>query len=250
MRISRHFFTSISIIFVFTAFGQQDRAQQGFSNGQKLMGLAENNLRLATLYQNMDKKLNNDKISLSDIEGSPYFDEEFKKGKIRYENEEIGKSVLLRYNAYNDEVEISLPEVDQRQAVLKRYGISCVMGNQVIIFSDFIDSKSETKKGNIFLLYEGSNYSLFERKTKVFKIGEKAKTSFHTASKNKFVEKTGYLIAKKDGLPTQLDSSNKKIIQLFDDGHREALKSYVKQNKLKLNEKEDLLQTLKFANSL
>ena len=81
-----------------------------------------------------------EKVRLEDIEGSVYLNESFAKGKVFYNNE-FYQTFLLRYDAYNDEVEIKRGTTESLQALHKSFAISCEISGDVLKYIAFIEKK-------------------------------------------------------------------------------------------------------------
>jgi len=98
--------------------------------------------------------------SYREIQGSPYFNEEFSDGRIVTKDD---KSVFLklRYNIYSDEIEFL--NNDKIYSIAKPVYIKefCI-GEQKIRFSTYLDGKF-VKNGFLLVLTQG-DYTLFVKK--------------------------------------------------------------------------------------
>ena len=99
------------------------------------------------------KKINSVKSydnNLGDIVGSAYMNDEFQSGVI-FKNSESDGSWFIRYNAYNDEMEISkdISSTSSAEALLKTSEIYCVIGKDKYVFkiSSFIDLQTHNNIG-------------------------------------------------------------------------------------------------------
>ncbi|MEL6917634.1 MAG: hypothetical protein AAFO99_07870, partial [Bacteroidota bacterium] len=86
--------------------------------------------------------------------------------------------------------------------------------------------------------------------SKVFRKAEKAKTSFHSDTPNKFVDRNSFYLASGNGTPRHFKGSKKELTKFFGPDNASSLKSFVKENKIDLNQKMDLTRLVAYANSL
>tara|TARA_B100001057_G_scaffold259503_1_gene259693 strand:- start:1150 stop:1740 length:591 start_codon:yes stop_codon:yes gene_type:complete len=151
--------------------------------------------------------------NLSDIVGSAYMNDEFQSGVI-FKNSESDGSWFIRYNAYNDEMEISkdINSTSSAEALLKTSEISCVIGKDKYVYKNYTDESSSEKEGYLREVFNGNKYEVYVRDSKKFKEGTKAKTTLENDTPAKFSYKYKILIAKKNNKPIIIKLKSKKII--------------------------------------
>ena len=201
-----------------------------------------------------DKKLDpsirsnesNDLIDLSNINGSPYENDEFLPGKAVSKNLNNSKTFLLRYNIYNDVLEIK----DDKNLIglIKSANIYATIKGTEYHYEDFIADNNMAKKGYFILLSKGENVSLFLRKTKQYKEPIQAKTSFHKNEPAAFIDSESFYF-KKDNVMSSLSQNKKKILQQFPEKEDE-LNSYLKKEKINLKSEKDLIQLFSYLDSV
>ena len=162
------------------------------------------------------KKINSVKSydnNLGDIVGSAYMNDEFQSGVI-FKNSESDGSWFIRYNAYNDEMEISkdISSTSSAEALLKTSEIYCVIGKDKYIFKNYTDESNSEKEGYLREVFNGEKYEVYVRDIKKFKEETKAKTTLENDTPAKFSYKYKILIARKNNKPIIIKLKSKKII--------------------------------------
>ena len=64
--------------------------------------------RINDLFENLKNRVKKQNITSTKIKGSPYFNESFELAEIEYFGKILNDKIYLRYNALNDEMEMSL----------------------------------------------------------------------------------------------------------------------------------------------
>lgn len=180
----------------------------------------------------------------SNVLGSPYLNEEFVIGTVTIKGEESYQT-LLRYNAFNDELEMR--NGTTTSAVMKRDYITVRLGGDVFsvhayAFNDGI------KNGYFNALNDGSAVLLRRRKV-ILREGQVATSSYGKDKPPKFEMEESYYLSV-DGETAQPVKLNKKGVLTALSGTNKDLSSYVKKNKLKLKSESEVLQLLSHYNSL
>lgn len=188
---------------------------------------------------------------ISKVKGSPYINEEYKRGYIYY-NDSLNNAVYLRHNGYTDEIEVKPSySSDQMGSLLKDSRISAKIGNDIVSFiPSFQDTDGTITDGYLYLLRDGEKYDLFLRKKVVYKEGVKAVTSFEANFPDSFEPKEAYYLATAEATPTELKLNAKTWYQLAGDEHKADVKNFIKKNKLDPTEGSDAIQILTFLESL
>ena len=101
-------------------------------NSIKCQGISPNGLqsdfRLANLYEKLKNRLEKGTSSISKIKGSPYFDNKFKISEVNYFGTILNEKIYLRYNAFSDEMEISLDSTsDSENILIKNNKVFCAI---------------------------------------------------------------------------------------------------------------------------
>jgi len=192
-----------------------------------------------------------DKSSFEDgsIVGSPYSSNTFLPAQLYY-GDEVADNIYYRYNAYNEEVEIKQKNLDEEpiRGLSKDKKIKVVSLGKALSFKTFVDKNGNTKNGYLTLLASG-DYKLYQHLKVTFKEAKKAENSFVQNIPAKFSQSTEYYleVTNKNRID-QVELSNKKIIQLVDDEKANELKTFLKENKIKVRDVNDLYTVINFLN--
>ena len=189
---------------------------------------------------------------LGEIVGSPYLSEEFTKSKIFYGDEIMG-DFLIRYNALNSEIEIkktNLPEEKPKRLMADRK-LRVKYRNRELRFTTYINKKEETKNGYLTRLVDGDNFKLYHRLAVKYSEGKKAANSMVSDIPSRFAHFEEYYY-QKTGVNRidYLYQSKGKFLKLFDKEQREIVQSFMKENKIDMDQEADLIRTFQFLNTL
>ena len=189
------------------------------------------------------------KLSLEDIQGSVYLDEDFKKGIIYYRYTPYGE-YLLRYDAFNDEVELKRTAGPEIEALHKNEAISCEIQREVYRYLSYKDKGGEVQKGYLIELFAGKHYTLYIKRAKKFKEGKPAKTSLQNPFPPRFVDDESYYLSSRAANPTLFKPSKKALLKVVDGVDRQALEQFLKANRVDLKNRGDLTRAIVFVDGL
>lgn len=218
-------------------------------SAQAFDGIYGNRQFTNDLYQ-MDEyiKRQNKGVDFDDTDsytGTPYNNPSYLNGNV-YKNDELwATNVALRYNAMADEIEIkeTLATPDSEAKVLtKSPDVYVKILNDIYIFAPY---KGGIEGGGYFLvLFEGSKINLFKKPKKSYTKAKKATTSITRDMPASFKDKPVYYIVDKDGKYYEMPSSRSKKLKVFG-SNKDAIKSYVREKDLDLNDEKDLIRVIK-----
>lgn len=193
-------------------------------------------------------------LKYENIEGSPYIDNNsgannnLPIGKFYTSEFEYISTALARYNAYTDNMEVSLlddgvdyyllkKEQDFFYVILKKktyraYKYLNGLGYFVIL------SKDDKKK-----------CTLLKKERVVFKKEEKAKNSFETSKPDSFKKMRDSYFFKFDNTVIKVPKKKKLFYKLFEE-KGDKIKNYIETYRLKINKEKDLLKITGYYNSL
>ena len=199
-------------------------------------------LDLPTVYiQNSVTGKNNLPIK---VEGSPYLDEAFKLGTVTVSNDTSYKT-YLRYNAFNDEIEMQ--DGEKVIALMKRDYITAQLNGfnyRVIKFME--DGK--IRQGYGIPLYTGDT-SFYSRYQVVLREGKAANSSYGKERPPSFEREVLYYIAREGKTAEPVRLTKKSIIEALSD-QKASLDRYCKAEKLKLKIEAEVIQLLRHYDSL
>ena len=188
-------------------------------------------------------------IDLSTVKGSPYENEIFKAGSIINELEKIPQTYLIRYNVYNDVIELREDKSSSKiSGLIKSSSIYAIISNKEYHYEEFVDENSENNNGYFILLKKGNNSNLFLRKTKKFKEKVEAKDSYHKETPASFIDLKSYYI-KIDKTLLPVSTKKKEFLLQFPEKENE-LKKYMKAEKINLKSEKDVVKLFTYYDSL
>jgi hypothetical protein len=246
-------FQTTLTLFIFLLTSSYVLPQYGNVNGRQSnanfeANLAVNNqMRGRDIFQDVLQRSDKSELALTDIEGEPYFKEQFSNGILFYKDSLNLGEFLIRYNAYTDEIESSN---DSGNTVINKVDeISILLDNEKYVILNFLNDNNIIKKGFFIEKYRGGNNGLFLKKYKTIKDGKEAKTSFHKSTPPSFVDHEKYYLKFSDNAPIEIKLKKNKVLNAFPD-KKDLLEKYVAEKKLQLETEEDLIELSIFYNTL
>ncbi len=182
--------------------------------------------------------------TLNNIKGSPYMDDEFKEGEVVTIHNKTMKGLLLRYNIYNDVMEIKVED--------KEYNIPAEnLVERVIIdgrsYDYLIFNKGGSSiQGYLELLYN-EKLKLYCKHGSFFKEPEDPKP-FCDPKPGEFERKSLLFLLKKDERISAF-KNKKEFFEMFPK-HEKELKNFIKKHKTKFNKCDDLIKLVEYCDSL
>jgi hypothetical protein len=186
-----------------------------------------------------------DTIDVSATEGSPYENETFVFGKAISEKMNISSPYLMRYNIYNDVIEVK--DKDQINELLRSFNLYVTISNKEYHYAEYSNESNTIKKGYFTLLYRGANIELFSRKTQKYKQAVPPKNSFQPKQPAAFVDYQSYFM-KKEGALLAIATNKKELIGQFP-GIEADVKKFMKANKISLNSEDDIIELFTYIDT-
>lgn len=172
-------------------------------------------------------------LSYEDIEGSPYYSEEFIVGKVYLESG-ISADVPLRYNLYTDEVEFMQ---DGKVLDLIKDNVKYIEQGEDVIIQD---------NSTYFFSQESGKFSLYIKKVVRFKDKTPA-GGYIDPEPAKFILETDKYFLKEENKPAEEIRTKRALQEMLSEN--EAALDFIKKSRTKVNRAEDLLELVKFLNS-
>lgn len=185
-------------------------------------------------------------LTEDDIEGSPYLNDEFVSGAIYTVQKIQYVEILLRYNIYNDNLEFKTPANEVQSLATPEIVETAFLGDNQFVYSPFL-AANKTKNGFLILLEEGKA-SLFSKPVVAFKEATEP-AAYKPAEPAKFVRKANEYFVRIGKEPAKPVSGKKELIAAFPD-NQEKMEKYIEKNKIKTNKPEDLIEVVRYYNSL
>ncbi len=187
-----------------------------------------------------------------EILGSPYLTDDFIKSKVYFGEDYIG-DYFIRYNALNSEIEIKetqLPEEEPKR-LLANEDVRVKYGNRELRFTTYINKKGETKNGFLSIIEQGKNFTLYQRLAVKFSEGKSAANSMVNDIPSRYAHFVEYYY-QKEGVERidQLATKKSGVLRLLEKEDREDVGDFLKEEKINLDDEEDLIKTFEYLNSL
>ena len=184
------------------------------------------------------------------VKGSQYYNEEFKLSDLKYFGRKMDSIGYMRYDAYNDVIEMAnTPDIERSEILLlKNSDVIATINDQEYVFLEYDEKDIKNKKGYMIRLYSGDNYSLYQKKVKIFKEAEKTKAGITESQPPRYISKTDFYIQRRDQKPELVKISKKSFINFFE--NQTEVKEFIKENKLKVREIESIILIIEFADKI
>jgi hypothetical protein len=178
------------------------------------------------------------------IEGSPYINEIFKKGKTII-NGKHTSDALMRYDAYRDAIEIK-NENGIARTLLRRSNIVADIDGTSYMVREYRET-GENKLGYFNPLNEGYARLLIKPK-KIFTQAENPENGYDTFKPAKYQDISIYYMQKGDEPAIETKLSKRKILSFLDDSS-DTLKQYIKKNELNMQSESDIIKLINYYNT-
>ncbi|MDG5490685.1 hypothetical protein [Psychroserpens sp. SPM9] len=222
------FFTAIITLMSFNVFAQ-DAARQ--------------NLTSPGMIYSFDMNDNS-------IKGTPYIVNEFMPGKISID--EQSKIYNLRYNAFNDVIEIerSNGDLEALNKDLSNVTITFTKDNKSYRAYNYIDPDTNNNMKGYFVVVSDNKKPLLVKERIVFTEKKQAKSSYDKTKPAQYKRKSDlYFTLNSSGVAVEIPSNKKDVANLFPE-HSKDILNFIKSNKIKTSKQEDLVQLLNYMSTL
>ena len=181
------------------------------------------------------------------VQGTQYYEDEFKLSDLKYFGTKMESIGYMRYDAYNDVIEMaSTPDVERSEIILlKNSDVIAKINKKEYVFLEYDEEDIKNKKGYMIRLYIGNNYSLYQKRIKIFKEAEKTKAGITESQPPRYISKTDFYIQTRDQKPQLIKISKKRLIDFFE--NKSEIKEFIKKNKLKVSNIESIISIIEFA---
>ena len=216
-------------------------------------------LSYSTLFSQKGNSINNAISDISDVfryqknmeyedyNGSPYLNHPFSLGTINNTNENKIYSFQLRYNVYEDKMEIQKEDKSIVNLAKENYFDVLILGEKFILTTYEINGAKNV--GYLELLFDKNNLILYKKHTRTLISAKKAKSSYEEDKPAKFVTSESFYFKSKNNNTILLPKKKKDFLKSFNNKSTE-IASYMKKNKLKNSKKEDLIKILTYYSTL
>tara|TARA_B100001057_G_scaffold236611_1_gene236911 strand:+ start:20464 stop:21162 length:699 start_codon:yes stop_codon:yes gene_type:complete len=180
------------------------------------------------------------------IQGSQYFNREFKDTKLEYFGRIIDNSGYMRYNAFRDEIEMAdSPYQNESDLILiMSKDVIPTIGGERFEYLPHRLNNSNTKIGYLINKYIGSNYILYEKRSKKFMEAKIARTSLENSFPPRYVDDSEIYLSISGNTPFMIKNSKKSILNIFNNSTE--LRRFIKDEKIRFNDTESIIKVIKF----
>ena len=185
------------------------------------------------------------------IQGSHYFDQDFKLAKLEYFGKELNDSGYMRYNAFRDEIEMAdTPGQSESDLILinSKDVIPLIDGERYEYLPHRIE-EGRAYIGYLIKIFQGNENTLYLKRKKTFMEAKIARTSLENSFPPRYVESTDIYISINGDTPIPLKRTKNAIIGFFG-SKSDQVKKYIKSEKLKVSENQSIIQIFDFAENL
>ncbi len=185
------------------------------------------------------------------VQGSHYFDKDFKTTKLEYFGKELNDSGFMRYNAFRDEVEMA---DTQNQAetdiiLLKSADVIPLINGERYEYLPYKLDSGNAFIGYLINIFDGQKNKLYLKRKKTFMEAKIARTSLENSFPPRYVESVELYVSSNGNTPVKLKQSKKVIIKFFNT-NSDKVKKFIKSEKLKVSELNSVIKIFEFAENL
>lgn len=244
---------SFAVFTSLTCYSQQAKnfgSPIGSNNLQDFSSMQMRESLVNAIINNAQRASNT--ADLSNIEGSPYYLDSFKKGSLFYKNDLLG-SFYLRYNAFQDQMEIKNSDLseEQFQFLVQSQDIKTSVNGKEVQYFNFKSSDGLQGSSYFFKEFTGDQYVLYTNKRKKYSPGKASSNSLAQSIPAKFIDDVTLYFGSKENISLiAIPKKKKGFFEIFPDDKRLALKKYIRDKRLKRNNLDDLKSIFIYAERL
>jgi hypothetical protein len=200
------------------------------------------NIDLPTEY--LQNKTTGGKNSIPDnVIGSPYENENWQIGTVSINDDVFTRE--MRYNAFSDEIEMK--EKGEIIVLLKRDYIKAEISNTAYSIEEYISENGDVRQSYFSILNQGKTQLLRKLKKDLI-AAQIAASTYQTDKPARFNEEIKYFVKLENKPAVEIKLKEKQILENLE--HNKELKSYIKNNKLKLKNEQEVISLFKHYDSL
>lgn len=185
-------------------------------------------------------------LTLEDIDGSPYLNNEFVPGNVSLVQNQNYSQIPLRYNLFSEVVEFKSADGSVYNFTVPDDIINVEFGGNIFKYVEYQDGKN-SKKGYFGVLAEGKA-TLFVRMRSIYKDAVPP-APYKDAERAKFLREPDTYFVKVGDEPAKYINSKKELIDVFPD-NKDKIETFISKNKTKFNKADGITEVVKYYNSL
>lgn len=210
-------------------------------------GLRNSNLRNVS-NSFLTSKLVEKQWNPTEFIGSPYYDQQYKLGKIYYQDSLVLSDILLRYNVMKENIEITGRVGGESETIFSKPGISFDYGDEhfQLMFNPITGMKQYFRK-----VYDGPIFKVFLKPLKEFKEGQKAVTHLTRDILPTYLTRDTYYYQLGKSF-VEITTNRRGVRKIFPD-HRNEIKEYIKEHDFRFSDdtfERELTQVIRYYENL
>jgi hypothetical protein len=182
----------------------------------------------------------------TEIEGSPYLNNNFIEGSVYTTSKTSYVGIPLRYNIYNDRLEFRFGKGPVQVMTVPEILEKAEFGENTLEYSVY-KVNNRIKRG-YFVVIEKGDATLYSRPRVKFE-GAKSAEPFKAPEPPKFIRQSDEYYIKVGMKPAVIISKKRDLEGLFPE-HKAEIRNFIKKNEINTNRSESLTDLVKFYNSL
>lgn len=185
------------------------------------------------------------------IQGSHYFESNFKIARLEYFGRVLNDTGFMRYNAYRDEIEMADTQMQTNSDVvlIKSADVIPEIDGERYEYLPYRLENGNAYIGYLINIFNGKNDRLFLKKKKTFMEAKVARTSLENSFPPRYVESIEIYISSKGDTPVILKQTKKNLINYFQK-NSDKIKKYIKSERLKVSNLNSVIKIFEFAENL
>jgi len=217
-------------------------------DGQDVMNLKN------VIDQNPKRTSSASILEKPNLQGSPYWNEDFQSGKIinKESNKEI-RNIRLRYRILDDIIQLKDNNSDDFMTLDRSQNLIIYINRQKFVFlENYPININGTNNGYSIELFNSKKASLLKRISQNYVEGREADNSYSASIPPKLEKKINYFVKIKEDKILAIEPHRKRAADAFPD-HQDEVKSFIKKNKLKFrgsDEEADLIKLVEYYSAL
>ena len=186
-------------------------------------------------------------LEATDIEGSPYWNDEFKEGTVFTKSKTQYSGISLRYNIYSDQVEF-LQDEERVQVIAAPETIEKIeMNGHSLVYIPYLSGK-KIKRGFFIEVENGEKATLLLR-PQVSLRDAKGPGAYQESEPPRFVRGSDDFYIRIGEEPAAFIARKKDLREIFPTFQKEVI-SYIKKHRIRPGKQDQLRDLVRYYNSL
>ena len=238
-------------LFLWIPLMGQQVGQPAPSLGQETIPYANWHQRWAPMMQKLFQQVRDDDGIVTHFVGAevgtPYETEDFQKGSVYYEGENLGE-YYYRYNIFSREIELKRTQLaEEKQLALIRDPKVVLVprsGNKGYHYFSYITAKGEHQDGYLLLLFKGESFSLYKHLESKFTEAKPAANSMVNPIPSRFSTFVSYYLQSSGDAIQEISLKKNRFLKEIDNSMVDEMKGFLKAENIDLSEEQGLIRAI------